>query len=367
MVLWVDKYRPKTLDALDFHENTTHLLKKLLMTGDFPHLLVYGPSGAGKSTRVSALLKALYGPGVEKVKASHKEFKVNTKTIEITTMSSNYHIEMNPSDVGSQDRFVIQEVISEIAQTQNVGIAAMNKEKEKDTGSEGGQKKPSFKIVVLKEADRLSKSAQHALRRTMEKYMSTCRIILCCESACGIIGAVRSRTLPIRIGAPTHKEIVTSLQHVANKEGLTLPDELAFSIAQKSQRNLRRAILMLESAKVQQYPFTADQIVRLTDWERFVDELGRIITEEQSPQRLQLARGKMYELLANCIPPDVIIKTLTNVLLKRLDDQIKHQVVRWSAHYEHRIRCGSKPIFHLEAFVAKFMSIYKRWVIETFG
>lgn len=70
----------------------------------------------------------------------------------------------------------------------------------------------------------------------------------------------------------------------------------------------------------------------------------------------------MYELLTNCIPPDIILKTLTKVLLSRLDDQLKHQVVRWSAHYDHRMKCGSKPIFHLEAFVAKFMSIYKRWV-----
>mmetsp|Transcript_6068 Transcript_6068/g.9416 ORF Transcript_6068/g.9416 Transcript_6068/m.9416 type:complete len:361 (-) Transcript_6068:373-1455(-) len=360
MVLWVDKYRPNTLEKLDFHPNTTQLLKKLLASGDFPHLMMYGPSGAGKSTRISALLRALYGPGVEKVKATHKSFKIKTRTIEITTMSSNYHIEMNPSDVGSQDRYVIQEVISEIAGTQNVGLAAAKPE------ADGGGK-PSFKVVVLKEADRLSKAAQHALRRTMEKYMSSCRIVLCCESACGIIGAVRSRTLPIRIGAPTNQEVVQSLHQIANKEGLTLPDALAVKISLKCNRNIRRAILMLEASKVQQYPFTADQAVRMQDWEMFIDQLGRVICEEQTPARLQLARNKMYELLANCIPPTVILKTLTSVLLRRLDDQIKHQVVRWSAFYEHRMQTGSKHIFHLEAFVAKFMSIYKRWVVETFG
>jgi len=40
--------------------------------------------------------------------------------------------------------------------------------------------------------------------------------------------------------------------------------------------------------------------------------------------------------------------------------------VRWAAFYEHRLQLGSKPIFHLEAFVAKFMSIYKRFLISTF-
>lgn len=45
--------------------------------------------------------------------------------------------------------------------------------------------------------------------------------------------------------------------------------------------------------------------------------------------------------------------------MPKIDDSLKADVVKWSAFYEHRIRMGSKVIFHLEAFVAKFMRLYE--------
>lgn len=65
--------------------------------GDFPHLLVYGPSGAGKKTRVMCVLRELYGAGVEKLRIEHNSFTTpSNKKLEIVTISSNYHIEVNP-------------------------------------------------------------------------------------------------------------------------------------------------------------------------------------------------------------------------------------------------------------------------------
>ena len=99
----------------------------------------------------------------------------------------------------------------------------------------------------------------------------------------------------------------------------------------------------------------------------YIAQLASDITKEQSPQRLLAAREKLYELLINCIPPDVIIKTLAMELMKNLDDSLKHEVIEVAAFYEHRICQGSKDIFHLEAFIAKFMSIYKRYLNDLFA
>ena len=163
-------------------------------------------------------------------------------------------------------------------------------------------------------------------------------------------------------------QIVSILQSTADKQSISIPDELAASIANGSGRNVRRALLMMEACHVrddfQGNPATA---VIETDWELYIKQLAQDITREQTPMRLRAAREKLYELLVNCIPPSIIMKTLVKELLPTLDDSLKPQVLEWAAFYEHRMTQGSKEIFHLEAFLAKYMAIYKAYLTDMFG
>ncbi|KAI9341925.1 P-loop containing nucleoside triphosphate hydrolase protein [Obelidium mucronatum] len=349
MALYVDKHRPTSLEKLDYHPELTNQFKKMAGAGDFPHLLVYGPSGAGKKTRIMAVLKEIYGPSVEKLKIDMRTFLTpSNKKIEINIVSSNYHMEITPSDVGMYDRLVIQELIKEVAQTQQVDSSA----------------KRAFKVVILNEADTLTKDAQHALRRTMEKYMNNLRVILCTNSTSRIIGPIRSRCLLVRVAAPSPDEILQVLTKVAIKEGIQIPDAFGLRIAEASGGNLRKALLMLETAKVKYYPFMDNQPIPLTDWENYIKDTAKLIVAEQTPKRLQDIRGRLYELLTHCIAPEVILKTLMFDLIKLVDVGIVPEIVRMAADYEHSMRQGTKPIFHLEAFVAKFMALYKRFLFE---
>mmetsp|Transcript_29377 Transcript_29377/g.43562 ORF Transcript_29377/g.43562 Transcript_29377/m.43562 type:complete len:202 (-) Transcript_29377:21-626(-) len=201
----------------------------------------------------------------------------------------------------------------------------------------------------------------------MEKYAVSCRLILICNNPSKVIDPVRSRCLGIRVPAPTHDDICGVLKIIGQKENTTIPDELAINVARESSRNMRRAVLMLETCKVQSGTLSAKQPILKTDWEMYIAQLAQEITREQSPQKLLAAREKLYELLINCIPADVIIKTLALELLKNLDDSLKHEVIEWAAFYEHRISQGSKDIFHLEAFIAKYMAIYKKYLNDMFA
>jgi len=65
-------------------------------------------------------------------------------------------------------------------------------------------------VVVINEADLLSRDAQAALRRTMEKYMSNMRIILCANSTSRLIAPIKSRCLLMRVAAPGPGEVGVS-------------------------------------------------------------------------------------------------------------------------------------------------------------
>lgn len=112
------------------------------------------------------------------------------------------------------------------------------------------------------------------------------------------------------------------------------------------------------------------------DWEALISQIADDIIAEHTPARILQVRAKLYDLLTHCIPASVILKTLAFKLMTRIDDDLKAEVIKWAAFYEHRIRNGTvswrclsliciyelltsvqKVIFHLEAFVAKVMRI----------
>lgn len=108
------------------------------------------------------------------------------------------------------DRVVIQDILKEIAQTQQVDLNA----KQRFKGYYPFQLIPlqglradRVAVVIINEADGLTRDAQAALRRTMEKYMNNMRLILCANSTSKIIAPIRSRCLLVRVAAPDEAEV----------------------------------------------------------------------------------------------------------------------------------------------------------------
>lgn len=357
MSLWVDKYRPKNFTQLSFHPQITDSLDSLASTGDFPHLLVYGPSGAGKKTRIYATLNKLFGAQVEKLKIDVKTFtNASNRKLEFNVLSSPYHLEITPSDMGNNDRVVIQDLLKDVASTEQVDFSNPSK----------SGVKHRFKVVIINEADSLSRDAQAALRRTMEKYSANIRLIMVCNNISNIIAPIKSRTLLIRVPAPSVNEIADILHHIALKESVKFSSSdpakqktFLEAVASGSTQNLRRSMLTFETICMQLETLNVDRLDSASivlDWEVLIKNISLSLRQDKSVANLAKMRVTFYELLSHCIPARLILKTLA-LELAASEEKFCRDLMETAAIFDERLSLGSKAIFHLEGFAAKAMVI----------
>ena len=350
MSLWCDKYRPKTLNDLDYNLEEASLIRSLISSPNFPHLSLFGISGSGKKTRVNALLYELFGSSAQKLSLGSKIVETASgKKIEQRYISSNFHIEVNPSVNGFNDRIVIQELIKDLA-----------------TGGSLSKKHP-FKVIVISEADRLTKEAQQGLRRTLEKYVSTCRVILIGERVSRLIPALRSRVFAIRNSAPTHDEITKILKNISNSENIIQlwPDKERWSedcqqVAINSERNLRRAILVFQALCASSAVGKSKPQLLGFKWFEKIKLIAKKLAESQSTRKVPEIRAMLFDLNVHLIPPELVLKVLMKELLKNcLDECMRFNLIQLAARTDHRIATGSKPVIHLEYFIVNFMALFR--------
>ena len=229
---YINKYYPTSINDLSYNESLNNIIETLSDCPDFPNLIFYGPEGAGKKTRLRILLKLIFGEDVNHTKVEQREIKIGSKTINFTITSSKFHIELTPSDALQNDKLIVQTVIKEMASNRNNLISNDNYNKNDFQA----------KIIIINEADRLSKDAQFALRRTMEKFNVNCKFILCANHISKLIPALRSRCVSIRVASPKVTDIQKVLKDIKEKEDLQISDDSIKTISENTERNLRKAI-----------------------------------------------------------------------------------------------------------------------------
>ncbi len=335
--LWMDKYKPKRLEDLTFHPNQTKLLSSLSDNSEFPHLIFYGPDGAGKKTRVHCFLSKVYGDGIYKMNTINKELKIKSKNISYMVTSSNYHLEFCPSDIGNNDKFIISNVVKETSSS-----AQLDADSQKN-----------FKVIVLLEADKMTKEAQSALRRTMEKYSENCRIIMIVNDLSSIIDPIRSRCFALRIPAPKKEEIIDILKYIKKKESVDIPDKDLESIADKYGKNVRECITCLQMTSLGNY----SKKVYEPEYNALFNNINNQIIKEQSAKSLKDIRSYFMELLIHGFRASYIIYKMASDLIKNnnIKEEIKKKIIEAGSLFDIRAKNGTKDFVHLEAFAAKIM------------
>ncbi len=120
-----------------------------------------------------------------------------------------------------------------------------------------------FKILVLDEADNMTGDAQHALRRTMEKYTETCRFVLCCNYSGRIIEPIQSRCALFRFTPLPDEKLIEHLGMIARKENLKIAHEGLKSVVEVAEGDLRKAINTLQAASSMSKTISAETIFQV--------------------------------------------------------------------------------------------------------
>uniref|UniRef100_A0A6C0B5E2 AAA domain-containing protein n=1 Tax=viral metagenome TaxID=1070528 RepID=A0A6C0B5E2_9ZZZZ len=216
---------PSNLDDFIYNKNIANRLK-IYNINYLENLIFYGQNNAGKRTLISGLLNHLSGNNIKRNMRTQK-LKVNNTKVEINFVESNYHFEINLYEYGHYDKHIICEFVKFILTYKNIN-------------------KLKFKIVVLHYFDKVSKIAQLALRRIIEKSSDTGRFILCCENINRIDKALLSRFIYIRVPKPKISDMENYITLTLRKYNKTYGPELIKTIIDYSGQCIYKINLIIQ-------------------------------------------------------------------------------------------------------------------------
>ena len=308
--IWVEKYRPKTLDEIVGQDEIVERLKAYRDSKNLPHLLFAGPAGTGKTTSAMALSRDLFG----------EDWRQN-------------YYELNASDERGID--TVRTKIKEIARLAPLG------------GTD-------FKLIFLDEADNLTADAQAALRRTMETYSKTSRFILSANYSSRIIEPIQSRCAVFRFRPLKPEAIKEYLQRIAKAEKLKITEDGMEALVYVSEGDMRRAVNSLQVAASLGSTIDAEALYKVASTLR-PEEVKKIIERALAGEFLK-AREVLDKLLIEygVSGEDVIRQLHRSVFDLNVPDEIKVRLLDRVGETDYRLVEGSNERIQIEALLAHF-------------
>ena len=199
--LWVEKYRPKTIEECILPDDIKTTFKNFLNKGEIPNMLLAGPAGCGKTTVAKALCNEL---GVD-----------------------SYVI--NGSDEG---RFLdtVRNQAKNFAST--VSLSASGKPK----------------VIIIDEADNTTTDVQLLLRANIETFYNNCRFIFTCNYKNKIIEPLHSRCAVVEFSIKGKEKVQLAgsffgrLQTILDQEGITYDPKVIAELINKHFPDWRRVL-----------------------------------------------------------------------------------------------------------------------------
>lgn len=297
---FTEKYRPLKLS--DVYGNTEVIKSLSLMKNSLPHMLFYGPPGCGKTTTIRALANELY-----------KNPALNV-------------LELNASNErGIQ---VVRETIKEFVAT-----------------SFGGKK-----LVILDEADSMSRDAQNALRRIIEDFSRNVRFCLIANYSNRLIPAIQSRLCKFRFGPI--KEARRRIEEIIEKEGIKIEEDAIKLLEENMNGDMRKLMNDIDALKS-----TYKNITR-----KNVNEFARNTEDDvinEFYREMESKCVKFDDLVEKAIKIGILVDSETFLrkigeIVVKSDQKNKMKILKKLSDIEYNITLGCSQRIQIMAMVGIF-------------
>jgi len=247
--LWVETYRPKKISQIVQQNEIKLLLEQAIIKKNLTHMLFYGPPGTGKTSTAIALAKQLYYLPRKKDEDKWTYYERNDKLFKERV------IELNASDESGIK--VVRDKIK------NFANSAINTIEDNNI--------PSFKLIILDEADAMTNDSQFALRRIIELFTHSTRFILICNYVTKIIEPLTSRCAKFRFQTISTVSINEILNNISKKEKIIINEDVLETLYKITKGDLRKVINLLQRASY---------INNIIDSELIIDISGQISSKQ---------------------------------------------------------------------------------------
>ena len=284
--LWTEKYRPTKLSDIIGQTNFVLDAEHWVANKEMPNILLYGVAGVGKTAAAISLANGI--------------LEDNRK---------NNFFEINASDDRKLE--TVRNRIKEIASTKRIGDVP-------------------FKIILLDEMDGMTKDAQNALKRIMERYADNCRFIITCNDRHKIINPLMSRCANYNFKRLNNKDMKYILCEILSKEDIkTHSDAELDKFITYLQGDLRRGLNELQASSASKRTLQYQIDMNMKPY----SEIIKMINENNYENALEKVHKLIYD---STDMKTICINLHTEVLETESDSAYKFKMLRIIGETEYR-------------------------------